>query len=53
MLDKPAVSLDDAVLREECDASYGIFSGKQMQVAKLLFTPFHARWVTKEIWHPD
>lgn len=53
MLDKLAVSLNDEVLRQECDASYGIFSGKQTQVAKLLFSPFRARWVAKEVWHPD
>ncbi len=53
MSDKPAVSLDDEVLRQECDSSYGIFGGRQTQIAKLLFSPFRARWVAKEIWHPD
>jgi len=31
--------------------SYGIFSGKATQRAKLRFTPEHARWVAGEHWH--
>lgn len=31
--------------------SYGIFSGKATQRAKLRFTPEHARWVATENWH--
>jgi predicted DNA-binding transcriptional regulator YafY len=31
--------------------SYGIFSGKATQRAKLRFTPKHARWVATEKWH--
>jgi len=31
--------------------SYGIFSGKATQRAKLRFTPEHARWVSGEHWH--
>lgn len=31
--------------------SYGIFSGKATQRAKLRFTPEHARWVATEKWH--
>ncbi len=53
VLDKPAVSVDDAVLKQEFDRSYGIFAGRQAHTAVLKFTPFRARWVAKEIWHPD
>lgn len=51
--DKAAVSVDDEVLREELESSYGIFGGKKMRTAKLKFSPFRARWVDKEVWHPD
>ncbi len=53
VLDKPAVSVDDAVLKQEFDRSYGIFAGRQAYAAVLKFSPFRARWVAKEIWHPD
>ncbi|MBI4998370.1 MAG: YafY family transcriptional regulator [Rhodocyclales bacterium] len=38
----------DAVL----GAGYGIFSGDQLQWAKLRFSPEAARWVAAEQWHP-
>jgi predicted DNA-binding transcriptional regulator YafY len=40
-------------LREVFESSYGIFNGKQRQVATLKFTPFRAQWVASEVWHPD
>ena len=40
-------------LREVFESSYGIFNGKQRQVATLRFTPFRAQWVANEVWHPD
>lgn len=51
--DRPAVSVDDAVLKEELESTYGIFAGKKKQYAQLKFSPFRARWVEKEVWHPD
>lgn len=51
--DKPAVSVSEKVLREELESGYGIFGGKKNQTATLKFTPFRARWVAKENWHPD
>ena len=53
LLDKPAVSLDETALKQELDQSYGIFAGSQTRTATLKFSPFRARWVAKEIWHPD
>ncbi len=52
-IEKNAVSVDDHVLANELDAGYGIFSGGQTKIAKLKFSPFRARWVSKEIWHKD
>jgi len=53
ILDKPAIHLNDDVLQQTFDSSYGIFAGKNTQIAKLKFTPFRARWVSQEIWHPE
>jgi predicted DNA-binding transcriptional regulator YafY len=40
-------------LQENFAQSYGIFSGKPSQKAKLRFTPERARWVASEQWHPN
>jgi predicted DNA-binding transcriptional regulator YafY len=39
----------DAVLA----AGYGIFSGSDVEWAKLRFSPQRARWVAAEQWHPQ
>lgn len=52
-IDKNAVSVDGAVLTNELDAGYGIFSGGTTKVAQLKFSPFKARWVAREHWHKD
>ena len=53
LLDKIAVSIEERDLVAELESGYGIFAGTKHQVAKLRFTPFRARWVSKELWHPD
>ncbi|MGV0981406.1 MAG: helix-turn-helix transcriptional regulator [Polynucleobacter sp.] len=53
LLDKPAVSIEEADLRAELESGYGIFAGTKHQIAKLKFSPFRSRWVAKEVWHPD
>lgn len=52
-LDKAAVLVEDKTLLEELESGYGIFAGKKKRVAKLKFTPFRARWISKEIWHAE
>jgi predicted DNA-binding transcriptional regulator YafY len=52
-IEKSAVSVSDKVMREELESSYGIFAGKKNRLASLRFTRFRARWVEKEVWHPD
>lgn len=52
-IDKAAVSVNEQALREELESGYGIFAGKKSRMASLRFSPFRARWVEKEIWHPD
>ena len=46
-----AQEISDKECQEHFAQSYGIFSGKATQRAKLRFTPEHARWVAGEHWH--
>ena len=46
-----AQEIADKECQEHFAQSYGIFSGKATQRAKLRFTPEHARWVSGENWH--
>ena len=43
----PAPELD-----EHLGAGYGIFAGREVQWARLRFTPEAARWVAAQSWHP-
>ena len=43
----PAAELD-----EHLGSGYGIFAGREVQWAKLRFTPQAARWVAAQSWHP-
>jgi predicted DNA-binding transcriptional regulator YafY len=43
--------ISDKQCQEHFAESYGIFSGKATQRAKLRFNPKHARWVSAEHWH--
>jgi len=52
ILEKPARSLADKTLNKALGAGYGIFSGTQVQWARLRFSPERARWVGSEQWHP-
>lgn len=52
-LEKPAKEIAAKKLDEVLGAGYGIFSGTQVQWAKLRFTPEAARWVAAEQWHPQ
>lgn len=36
----------------ELESAYGIFSGQKHQIAKLKFSPFRSKWISKEMWHP-
>lgn len=38
---------------EQSERGYGIFSSKEIQWARLKFSPKAARWITAEKWHPD
>lgn len=40
-------------IRRVLDGGYGIFSGEEVSWAELEFSAEQARWVSKEVWHPD
>ena len=48
-----ALEIPDGELIAALDSGYGIFSGGAMQWAELAFTGERARWVSKEVWHPE
>jgi predicted DNA-binding transcriptional regulator YafY len=52
-LEKKAKDVADKTLDEVLGAGYGIFAGKKVQWATLLFSPETARWVSTEKWHPN
>jgi predicted DNA-binding transcriptional regulator YafY len=51
-LDKKVKEITDKMLDEVLGAGYGIFAGKKVQWATLMFSPISARWVSNELWHP-
>ena len=51
LTNQKALDIPDKECQEHFAESYGIFSGKATQRAKLRFTPEHARWVSGENWH--
>ena len=46
-----AEDISEKQLQEHFAESYGIFSGKATNRAKLKFTPERSRWVSAETWH--
>lgn len=53
ILEKKPKDISDKKLDEILGAGYGIFAGKKVQWATLLFSPEVARWVSNEHWHQD
>ncbi len=52
LVEIPAQEVDTRVLEDFVGQGYGIFSGGQVQWARLRFTEERARWVAHETWHP-
>lgn len=50
---EPAKEVSDKDIARVLDGGYGIYSGKEIEWAELEFTAEQARWVSKELWHPD
>lgn len=53
IMEKAAQDVAEKKLDDVLGAGYGIFSGKKVQWATLLFSPQCARWVANERWHPN
>lgn len=53
MLDISAIDIDEDELDVELGSGYGIFAGKDVQWATLIFNSDRARWVANENWHPN
>ncbi|MGH8460638.1 MAG: helix-turn-helix transcriptional regulator [Stenotrophobium sp.] len=53
LLEKPAKEISERALDKKLSSAYGIFSGAATQTAKLRFSSERARWVKREIWHPQ
>ena len=53
MLPVSSLDVSDEDLGRQLDSGYGIFSGKRKAWATLRFSPYRARWVANEMWHPD
>lgn len=51
--DKPAKDIAEETLERHFASGYGIFAGGDTQEAVLLFNPQRARWVSREVWHPQ
>ena len=50
-VEEPALEVPEQQIDRELGSGYGIFSGEQVQIAVLRFSPKMARWVSREIWH--
>ena len=50
---KKAKEIKEREIAKVLDVGYGIFSGKHVEWVELEFTAERARWVSREIWHPD
>lgn len=53
LLEQQTIDVSDEDMRDTFESSYGIFTGKTKQIAKLKFAPFRAQWVSREVWHPE
>lgn len=51
--DKDARDVPEETLDRHYASGYGIFAGSDTQEAVLLFGAERARWVSREVWHPQ
>jgi predicted DNA-binding transcriptional regulator YafY len=52
VIEKNVREVSNRSLNEVLGPGYGIFTGTEVQWAKLAFSPERARWVAQEHWHP-
>ncbi len=53
VVNKVSKSIPKKELNGFIGQGYGIFAGSAVQWAKLRFSPERARWVSRELWHPQ
>lgn len=53
LMKEPAKSVAKKSIEEIVGRDFGIYSGKERKLAKLLFTAKQAPWVRSETWHKD
>jgi len=53
LLERGAREVAETRLDRHLGSGFGIFSGARTETAILQFTSERARWVSREIWHPD
>ncbi len=53
LLEQPALEMTEQQLDELLTNSYGIFAGPAIHTAHLRFSPYAAKWVADEQWHPQ
>lgn len=53
VLEQAAKAVALETVEAEFDGAYGIFSGKAVRHATLVFDAEVAPWVSNEVWHPD
>lgn len=53
VLPATATECNEQALDAALTHGYGMFSGSEVDEARLVFTQDRARWVADEIWHPD
>jgi len=53
ILQQTTKNIDELYLDQELASGYGIFSGADTRQAVLRFSPRIARWVSRELWHPQ
>ena len=53
MIQKPTQKIAPQKLKQHFESSYGIFAGRANKLAIIKFSPYIARWVKYEQWHPE
>lgn len=53
LLYKPSKLIAKKDIKQHFESSYGIFAGKADKQAVIQFSPYIARWVQFEQWHPE
>jgi len=53
IMTEPAIEIEDSRLDAVFVSGYGIFGGTNIQWAVLRFSAERARWVSREVWHPQ